>query len=45
MSENDNMFEEFVKRLYLKFDKLQIEGYHGLSSNLRKHRSVSPSKK
>ena len=45
MSENENMFEEFVKRIYMKFDKLQIEGYHGNNANLTKHRSVSPSKR
>jgi hypothetical protein len=32
MNESNNMFEEFVKRFYLKYDKLQIEGFHGKSS-------------
>eukprot|EP00347_Sterkiella_histriomuscorum_P013852 403363119 len=28
MSESNNMFEEFVKRFYIRFGKLQIEGFH-----------------
>ena len=43
MSECNNLFEEFVKRFYIKYDKLQIEGFHCIAS--RTHRSVSPTKK
>lgn len=32
MSESNNMFEEFVKRFYIRFGKLQIEGFHNKSS-------------
>ena len=29
MTESDNMFEELVKKFYVKYGKLQISGYHG----------------
>jgi hypothetical protein len=44
MSESENLFEEFVKRIYFKFDKMQIEGFHK-NSTMRVNRSVSPIKK
>jgi hypothetical protein len=28
MSESNNMFEEFVKRFYIRYGRLQIEGFH-----------------
>jgi hypothetical protein len=47
MNDSNNMFEELVKRFYLKYDKLQIDGFHGISSNNnnRQYRSVSPTKR
>jgi len=41
MSENDNKFELVVKRLYVKFGKLQIDGIHG-KGGFRVHKSSSP---
>ena len=43
MSESNNMFEEFVKRFYIRFDKLQIDGFDG--KRYREYRSVSPTKR
>mmetsp|Transcript_10726 Transcript_10726/g.10847 ORF Transcript_10726/g.10847 Transcript_10726/m.10847 type:complete len:89 (+) Transcript_10726:1130-1396(+) len=46
MSESGNMFEEFVKRLFFKFGKLQIDGFHTKTqSAFRIHRSVSPGRR
>lgn len=46
MSDSNNMFEEFVKRFYIRFGKLQVEGFHHNSiNNHRTFRSVSPTKK
>jgi hypothetical protein len=28
MSECGNIFDEFIKKFFIKFDKLQIEGFH-----------------
>ena len=28
MSECNNVFDEFIKKFFIKFDKLQIEGFH-----------------
>jgi len=28
MSECNNIFDEFIKKFFIKFDKLQIEGFH-----------------
>ncbi|CDW82974.1 UNKNOWN [Stylonychia lemnae] len=52
MNENNNLFEEFVKRFYLHFGKFQISGYHNknslnssrmrLGSVRREIQSVSP---
>ncbi|CDW80981.1 UNKNOWN [Stylonychia lemnae] len=33
MSESNNMFEEFVKRFYLRYGKLQIDGFHTKPAN------------
>ena len=43
MCESGNMFEEFIKRFYIKYDKLQIEGFH--NKNSKSYRSVSPTKR
>jgi hypothetical protein len=32
MSDNDNLFENLIKKFYVKFNKLQIQGYHGKAS-------------
>jgi hypothetical protein len=46
MSESGNLFENFIHRFYLKYEKLQIEGFHGISQAMnRMHKSVSPSKR
>ena len=45
MNESDNMFEQFIRRFYLKFGRLQIEGFHNKSVNTRTYSSVSPLKK
>lgn len=29
MNDNENLFENFVAQFTIKFDKLQIKGYHG----------------
>jgi len=44
MAENNNKFESFIQRFYIKYDKLQIEGFHGKLGG-RAIRSVSPNKK
>ena len=36
MIESGNMFEELVKRFHVKYNKLQIDGYHGLASDPRR---------
>lgn len=41
MNENGNIFENFVKQFYVKFGKLQIDGYHG-KGGFRNHKSVQP---
>jgi|LauGreDrversion4_2_1035121.scaffolds.fasta_scaffold182083_1 hypothetical protein len=28
MGECNNIFDEFIKKFFIKFDKLQIEGFH-----------------
>ena len=28
MSECNNVFDDFIKKFFVKFDKLQIEGFH-----------------
>ena len=28
MGECNNLFDEFIKKFFIKFDKLQIEGFH-----------------
>ena len=33
MADCDNMFENIVKLMYVKFGKLQIEGIHGKGNN------------
>ena len=40
MADCDNMFENIVQRMYVKFGKLQIEGIHGKGT--RNNRSVNP---
>lgn len=53
MSESGNMFEEFVKRFYIRYGKLLIDGFHNKNSlnnysliqtNSRMIKSVSPTK-
>ena len=36
MSESSNMFEELVKKFYIKYNKLQILGYHGKTKDPRR---------
>lgn len=46
MTDCNNMFEEFVKRFYIRYGKLQIEGFHNLNYNpLRNVKSVSPQRR
>jgi len=33
MSDNANMFENFIRQFYIKFGKLQIQGYHNKVTN------------
>jgi hypothetical protein len=42
MTESSNMFEELIKKFHIKFDKLQIEGFHGLPKDPRRVKTVSP---
>ena len=42
MADSDNSFENMVKRLYIKFGRLQIEGVHGKGGGIRGGKSVSP---
>lgn len=52
MSECGNVFDEFVKKFFIKYDKLQIEGFHtkrnlvggiiGMIPKARAYQSVSP---
>lgn len=37
MTESMNMFEELVKKFHIKYDKLQIDGFHGLPQDPRKN--------
>ena len=39
LQDNNNRFENFVSQFYIKFNRLQINGYHGKSSSTR---SVQP---
>ena len=49
MKESNNMFEVFIQKFYLKFGKLQIDGFHNkasVKSNIgRVYNSVSPQKR
>ena len=38
MNDNGNLFENLIKKFYVKFNKLQIDGYHG-KNGIRKHES------
>ena len=42
MSECGNIFENFIKNFYIKFNKLQIRGFHGKTETFRVARTVSP---
>ena len=42
MTESNNMFEELVKKFHIKYEKLQIEGYHGHAKDPRRYQTVSP---
>jgi len=33
MNDNANMFENFIRQFYIKFGKLQIQGYHNKVTN------------
>ena len=44
MAENGNRFEEFIRRFFIKYGKLQIDGFHGKPGG-RANRSVSPSRR
>lgn len=39
MNENDNVFENLVNQFYIKFNKLQINGFHG-KGGFRNNKSV-----
>jgi hypothetical protein len=40
MSDNENLFETLVEQFYVKFNRLQITGYHGKGS--QRFKSVPP---
>ena len=43
MAECGNVFENFIQTFYVKFNKLQISGFHGKVNNIpRSSRTVSP---
>lgn len=42
MNESNNIFEQFINRFYIKFNKLQIKGFHGKAATERTNRTVSP---
>ena len=42
MNESNNIFEQFINRFYIKFNKLQIKGFHGKAPTERTNRTVSP---
>jgi hypothetical protein len=44
MSECGNVFENFIKNFYIKYNKLQIKGFHGKTETFRVHRTVSPTR-
>jgi hypothetical protein len=41
LNENDNVFERFIERFFIKFNHLQIRGFHGKAATHRT-RTVSP---
>ncbi len=45
MAESENKFEDFIQKFYIKYGKLQIQGFHDIKSNRFTIRSVSPSQK
>ncbi len=44
MNENNNLFEEFIGRLYFRFGKLLMHGFHKEFSN-RLYSSVTPNRR
>lgn len=34
MNDNGNLFENFIKQFYIKFGKLQIQGYHSKNTSI-----------
>lgn len=42
LNENDNIFENFISKFYIKFNKLQIKGFHGKAPVERAPRTVDP---
>jgi hypothetical protein len=42
MNESNNIFELFISRFYVKFNKLQIRGFHGKAAMDRSNHTVSP---
>lgn len=43
MSDNQNLFENFVKNFYVKFGKLQIQGYHGKGTTRKPQSNLNSS--
>lgn len=44
MVESNNMFENLIQKFKIVFGKLQIEGYHGVAQDPRRHKTVSPTR-
>lgn len=44
MSENNNLFEEFIKKFFIKFGKLLIEGFHTMNPNYGSTNAVTSSR-
>ena len=47
MAECGNVFENFIALFYVKFNKLQITGFHGKQNNIpqRSNKTVSPGRR
>lgn len=41
LNESNNIYESFIRTFFIKFNKLQIRGFHG-KAPLERHRTVSP---
>ena len=47
MAECGNVFENFIALFYVKFNKLQISGFHGKQNSIpnRSNKTVSPGRR